>query len=101
MDVKWVMIGWIIQCLDVKTFSPGDEMTGVSSLFTLIASQGTVPSPTAVSWRPEDVPLRSPKRTCGKLFITSPSVLRKSFNSYITVTLLPTEPGSTFSLKGI
>lgn len=45
---------WMDQTVSgCKDILPGDEMTGVSSLFTLIASQGTMPSPTAVSWRPD------------------------------------------------
>lgn len=34
-----------------KDILPGDQMKEVSSLFTLIAPQGTMHSPTAVSWR--------------------------------------------------
>lgn len=45
-----------------KGISPGYQMRGVSSLFTLIAPRGKTLSPTAVSRRAGDVPVRSPER---------------------------------------
>lgn len=72
---------WMDQSVDgCKDILPGDQMKEVSSHFALIAPQGTIPSPTSVSWRPKDLLLCSPERMWRRLLISSPSWQRKPFN---------------------